>query len=82
MKCVVAMLYSNKESAYTGIPLRFLWNTPDSKIHGANMEPIWGWQEPCGSHVDPMGPMLTPWTLLSGTIYLAFLKAWYGVIYL
>ena len=32
---------------------------PDSKIHGANMGPIWGWQ-------DPGGPMLAPWTLLSG----------------
>ena len=32
---------------------------PDSKVHGANMEPIWGRQ-------DPGGPMLAPWTLLSG----------------
>ena len=32
---------------------------PDSKVHGANMGPIWGRQ-------DPGGPMLVPWTLLSG----------------
>ena len=32
---------------------------PDSKIHGANMGPIWGRQ-------DPGGPMLAPWVLLSG----------------
>ena len=27
---------------------------PDSKVHGANMRPIWGRQDPGGSHVDPM----------------------------
>ena len=32
---------------------------PDSKVHGAKMGPIWGRQ-------DPGGPMLAPWTLLSG----------------
>ena len=34
---------------------------PDSKVHGANMGPIWGRQ-------GPGGPMLTPWNLLSGLI--------------
>ena len=34
-------------------------NYTDSKVHGANMGPIWGRQ-------DPGGPMLAPWTLLSG----------------
>ena len=32
---------------------------PGSKVHGANMRPIW-------SRQDPGGPMLAPWTLLSG----------------
>ena len=32
---------------------------PDKKFHGANMGPTWGRQ-------DPGGPMLAPWTLLSG----------------
>ena len=32
---------------------------PDSKVHGTIMGPIWGRQ-------DPGGPMLAPWTLLSG----------------
>ena len=27
---------------------------PDSKIHGANMGPIWGRQDPGGPHVGPM----------------------------
>ena len=30
----------------------------DSKVHGANMGPIWGLQ----------GTMLAPWTLLSGVL--------------
>ena len=32
---------------------------PDNKVHEANMGPIWGRQ-------NPGGPMLAPWTLLSG----------------
>ena len=27
---------------------------PDSKVHGANMGPIWGLQDPGGSHIGPM----------------------------
>ena len=27
---------------------------PDSKVHGANMEPTWGRQDPGGPHVGPM----------------------------
>ena len=27
---------------------------PDSKVHGANMGPIWGLQDPGGPHVGPM----------------------------
>ena len=29
-------------------------DVPDSKVHGANMGPIWGRQDPGGSHVGPM----------------------------
>ena len=29
-------------------------NYPDSKIHGANMGPIWGRQDPGGPHVSPI----------------------------
>ena len=28
--------------------------TPDSKVHGANMGPIWGRQDPGGPHVGLM----------------------------
>ena len=34
---------------------------PDSKVHGTNMGPIWG-------RSAPDGPMLAPWTLLSGYV--------------
>ena len=29
-------------------------NNPNSKVHGANMGPIWGRQDPGGPHVGPM----------------------------
>ena len=33
----------------------FLTNDdPDSKVHGANMGPIWGQHDPGGPHVGPM----------------------------
>ena len=31
-----------------------IWFNPDSKVNGANMEPIWGRQDPGGPHVGPM----------------------------
>ena len=33
--------------------------TPDSKVHGANMGPIWGPQDPGGPHVGPMNYILS-----------------------
>ena len=35
-------------------PAVTLGNYPDSKIHGADMGPIWGRQDPGGPHVGPM----------------------------
>ena len=29
-------------------------NYPDTKVHGANMGPIWGRQGPGGPHIGPM----------------------------
>ena len=34
---------------------------PDCKVHGANMGPTWGWQDPGGPHVGPMN--LAIWAL-------------------
>ena len=42
-------------------------NTPDSKVHGANMGPIWSQQDPGGPHVGPMNFAI--WDRqLSGTV--------------
>ena len=42
-------------------PAVFLMTFPDSKVHGANMGPIWGRQDPGGTHVGPMN--LAIWVL-------------------
>ena len=42
-------------------------NTPDSKVHGANMGP--------GDNRTQVGPMLGPWTLLSGTSFLTLTQS-------
>ena len=34
--------------------LIFHCSNPDSKVHGANMGPIWGRQDPGGPHVGPL----------------------------
>ena len=36
---------------------------PDSKVHGANMRPIWGWQDPGGPRVGPMNFAI--WVLIT-----------------
>ena len=40
------------KSINTSIPVSS--NKPDSKVHGANMGPIWGRQVPGGPHDGPM----------------------------
>ena len=36
------------------VMLHMILENPDSKVHGANMGPIWGRQDPGGPHVGPM----------------------------
>ena len=36
--------------------------TPNSKVHGANMGPTWGRQDPRGLHVGPMN--LATWDMI------------------
>ena len=45
------------------VPVKF----PESKVHGTNMGPIWGWE-------DPGGPHVSPWTLLSGLSWRKWVK--------
>ena len=37
-------------------------DVPDNKVHGADMGPIWGRQDPGGPHVGPMNNVI--WGLL------------------
>ena len=48
---------------------------PDSKVHGANMGPTWV----IGSCRPQTGPMLAPWTLLSGKLTIR-VNATHGVL--
>ena len=41
-------------TAHVWTCLSVLLSYPDSKVHGANMGPIWGRQDPGGSHVGPI----------------------------
>ena len=41
---------------------------PESKVHGANMEPIWGRLDPGGPHVGPMNFALWVVILTVGVI--------------
>ena len=42
------------EANGAAILMKAAQSNPDSKIHGANMGPIWGRQDPCVPHVGPM----------------------------
>ena len=45
-------------------------NIHDSKVHGANIGPIWGRQDPGGSHVGPMKFVI--WDIINH--YLSIIK--------
>ena len=44
----------HQKMRHLGDSLQSKLNFPDSKVHGANMGPIWGRQDPGGTHVGPM----------------------------
>ena len=47
------------------------WSNPESKVHGANMGPIWGRQDPGGPHVGPMNFVIWEcWPSSLASIYL------------
>ena len=47
----------------------FIWNNnPDSKVHGGNMGPILGWQDPGGPHVGPMNFAIWEWLNVHRTL--------------
>ena len=71
------------------------WIFPNSKVHGANMGPIWGRQDPGGPHVGPMNlafwvvtthyrvwPLY--WNFMKHSVYLNFwrLRFWMFLNYI
>ena len=46
-------ILSDNSTTYINI-YTIVITAPDSKVHGANMGPIWGRQVPGGPHVGPM----------------------------
>ena len=59
------MFLKNKFNA-AGVKPVHIWqcNHPDSKVHGANMGPIWGRQDIRGPHVGPINFAI--WAALLG----------------
>ena len=50
-------------------------HTPDSKVHGAKMGPIWGRQDPGGPHVGPMNFAIwdfNPWMSYWVSVYCGY----------
>ena len=48
-------------------------DSPDSKVHGANMGPIWGRQDPGGPHVGPMN--IAIWAYIPEALVLKHMHA-------
>ena len=55
---------------YSSFHSHFQINTPDSKVHGANMGPIWVLLTPDGPHVGPMDLAIRDFTWMECVIYL------------
>ena len=49
MKCIIAVIRFDAIMVVSNH-----YGIPDNKVHGANMGPIWGRQDPGGPHVGPM----------------------------
>ena len=59
--------------------MSYLWQkenppyVPDSKVHEANMGPIWGRQDPGGPHVGPMNFAISHDGKQNFTQYMSFI---------
>ena len=50
--------------SYVFLALTHRYINPDTKVHGANMGPIWGQQDPGGPHIGPMNIAIWEWTAI------------------
>ena len=62
------MLSLHQISHFQKAWLGFEDHNPDSKVHGANMGPIWGRQDPGGPHVGPMNFAVREWLPLAAVM--------------
>ena len=53
MNCVEGLHAQREYLISRSIITQYSYSIPDSKVPGANMGPIWGQQDPDGSHVGP-----------------------------
>ena len=69
---------------FMGMRARYRKRTgPDSKVHGANMGPIWGWQDPGGPHVGPMNFAIWGWKPSGRDAYfISQQQLWHSFLYL
>ena len=63
--------FTDEMSLFTGWLLDFPstnqeQNLPDNKVHGADMGPIWGRQDPVVPHVGPMNFVI--WATINGNM--------------
>ena len=70
--------YVNNPKADDNDPDAVVKVCPESKVHGANMGPIWGRQDPGGPHVGPMNFAI--WAPVSGWLY--ELRAFVAVVFI
>ena len=70
---LLAVIKDNKHKAFvlSGRALLLLEHVllPDSKVHGANMGPTRGRQDPGGSHVGPMNLTIRAYISLAAFVY-------------
>ena len=67
--CILLLHWQKKKNSpqFSYLSQFNFWNAiPDSKVHGDNMGPIWGRQDPGGPHVGPMN--LAIWDILWGLV--------------
>ena len=58
----INMFINNANLGSVATSYAYLHCFPDSKVHGANMGPIWGQQDPGGPHVGSMN--FAMWVIL------------------
>ena len=73
------------------LPNHYIYDIyPDIKVHGANMGPIWGRQDPGGPHVGPMNlaiwvsllrPFTTSWLLEIPPLWYVTFSPWLAKLF-